>query len=80
MKVRFLGKTIDDALAFKQHFENVLTRLSMVSGILHKIHRSAPTNILRMVFMSLGYSNYTFGIIIWGSSSTCTSKLQKSQK
>ena len=79
-EAKFLGITIDDALTFKQHYENVLTRLSMVSGILHKIHRYVPTNILRMVYMSLGYSIFTYGIIIWGRSSlTCTSKLQKSQ-
>ena len=33
-----------------------------------------------MVHMSLGYSIFTFGIIIWGRSSlTCISKLQKYQ-
>ena len=80
-EAKFLGITIGDALTFKQHYENVLARLSMVSGILHKIHWYVQTNILRMVYMSLGYSIFTYGIIIWGISSlTCTSKLQKSQK
>ena len=52
----------------------------MVSGILHKIHRYVPTNILRMVYMSLGYSIFTYCIIIWERSSlTGTSKLKKSQ-
>ena len=32
-----------------------------------------------MIYMSLGYSIPTYGIIMWGRSSlTCTSKLQKS--
>ena len=76
----FLGITIDDALTFRLHYEDLLTRLSMVSGILHNIHRYVPTKILRMVYMSLGYSLFTYGIIIWERSSlTCTSKLQKSQ-
>ena len=52
----------------------------MVSGIFHKIHRYVPTSILRMVYLSLGYSIFTYGIIIWGRSSlTCSSKLQKPQ-
>ena len=34
-----LGTTIHDALTSEHHYENLLTRLSMVAGILHKIHR-----------------------------------------
>ena len=79
-EAKFFGTTIDNALTFKQHYENVLTRLSIVSGKLHKIHRYVQFNFLRMVYMSLGYSIFTYGIIILGRSSlTCTSKLQKSQ-
>ena len=55
-EAKFLDLTIDDALTFKHPYENVQTKLSMVSGMLHKIHQYVPNNILRMVCMSLGYS------------------------
>ena len=54
-EAKFLGIIIADALTFKHHYENVLTRLSMVSGILHKFHRYVPTKNLRKVYMSLGF-------------------------
>ena len=37
-QAKFLGITSDDAITFKHHYENVLTRLTMVSGKFHKIH------------------------------------------
>ena len=80
VKLSFISITIDNALTFKHHYENALTRLALVSCIIHKIHRYLPNNILRMVYMSLGYSFSTYCIIIWGRISlTCTSKRQISQ-
>ena len=37
-EANFLGITIDDAVTLKHQYENMFTRISMVSGVLHKIH------------------------------------------
>ena len=50
-----IGIIIADSQAFKHHYENALTRLSIVTGILHEFHRYVTTNNLREVCMSLGY-------------------------
>jgi len=77
----FLGITIDDQLNFKRHYENVLSKLSMTCGVMYKIKHFVFTNLLRTYHMSLGWSEMTYGVVIWGRccSKTCVNKMQGAQ-
>ena len=39
-EAKFVAITIDGALTFKYNYESLITRLSMISDILHKFHRN----------------------------------------
>ena len=64
----YLGVVIDDKLIFNEHAKYLSTRLSRVLGVLRSLY-FLPKNILKFIYLSLGYSVLTYGIIIWGSAS-----------
>ena len=74
---KFLGIIIDSKLTFKHHFEIVLSKLSSVSGIIFINRDYIPRKDLRMLYLSLGWSYLTYGIVVWGNSSiTFGNKIQ----
>ena len=79
-EAKFLGIIIDSKLTFKHHFENVLKKLSSVSGIIFRNRDYIPRKVLRMLYLSLGWSYLTYGIVVWGKSSiTFGNKIQAMQ-
>ena len=65
-QAKFLGITIDDKLKFEEHANNVVTKLSRISGIIWKSKDVLPKRTLRMLYLSLGWSQINYGILAWG--------------
>ena len=63
---KFLGVVIDSKLKFKEHVNEIITRISKLIGVLHKIRNSITAECLRMIYMSLAYPLFTYGAVIWG--------------
>ena len=63
---KFLGIYLDSGLTFKEHTQYVIDKISRISGIIWSFHFSIPTNILRMIYLSLAHSIIAYGILIYG--------------
>ena len=67
--IKFLGVIFDKNLNFKLHYEKVLSSLSRISGITYKSRYLLPKNVLKTLYLSLGWSHLSYAIVIWGGSS-----------
>ena len=80
-QTKFLGVTIDEKLNFKPHVEDVLKKLSSVSGIIWRSKNSIPRHILKLIYLSLANSYMSYGILAWGRCSlTSIAKVDKAQR
>ena len=63
-EAKFFGIIVGSKLIFKQHFENVLSKLSSVSRIIFRNRDYILKKVLRMLYLSLGWSYLTYGIVV----------------
>ena len=68
--MKFLGVTIDDKLKFDSHCDVLLGKLSRVSAIIWKSRDILSKLSLRMIYLSLGWSQLTYGVLAWGRGNT----------
>ena len=63
-EAKFLGIIVHTKLTFKHHFDNVLSKLLSVSGTIFRNLDYIPRKVLRMLYLSLGWSYLTYGIVV----------------
>ena len=63
----FLGVQIDNKLNWKAHISHICKKISKSIAILRLVRSIFPSNILKMIYMSLIYSHINYCILIWGS-------------
>jgi len=68
-EIKFLGLTIDDTLSWKQHIEQVLTKMCAACYALRNIKHIVPIDTLRVIYFTHIHSIISYGKIFWGSSS-----------
>lgn len=79
-QAKFLGLTIDDALKFKIHSRQVMTKMSKYSGVLRNLSKFLPSQLLRKIYLTLVYPILVYGIEVWGcSSKTLLKKIARIQ-
>ncbi|HYV52171.1 MAG TPA: reverse transcriptase family protein, partial [Candidatus Eisenbacteria bacterium] len=66
---KLLGVTLDDKLSFKNHINNIVSKLSSTSYALRKIRPFVPRRILKTIYYGLVYPHLLYGICIWGCAS-----------
>ena len=64
---KYLGVLIDNQLSWKNQITAVANKLSIVTGILGKLKRYVPQNVLKTVYHSIGYPHLLYGISNWGN-------------
>ena len=64
--MKFLGVLIDEKLKFGIHCVVLLGKLSRVSAIIWKSRDILSKSPLRMLYLSLGWSQLTYGVLAWG--------------
>ena len=80
-KSNFLGIVIDQKLTFEAHVNELLTKLSRVSGVLWRSRNLAPKTVRKSIYFSLAWSNLIYGILAWGRSNvTNVKRLGESSK
>ena len=67
--IKFLGVNLDNKLNFSNHISYICTKLSKTAGILHRICKVVPLNVLINLYYSLVYPYVLYGILVWGGSS-----------
>ena len=73
----FLGLTLDCNLNFKSHLKIILTKISRVIGLLHKLKYIFPTYLLRMIYNSLILPHMNYSLLARGSNCRSIELLQK---
>ena len=66
--LKYLGILIDSTLTWKNHIDNVSSKLSKAIGLLSKIRHFVNIKILKTLYYSLVYSHLIYAIEVWGSS------------
>ena len=78
--VKFLGVFIDDRLSFNSHINCVLSKVSKNVGVLSRVRKCVPDNVLRSLYFSLIYPYLIYGCQVWSSGSiSAIKKLQSTQ-
>jgi len=74
---KFLGVFLDEKLKWTQHLNHVAIKLARGLGIMGRVRRILPLDILRMLYFSLIYPYLVYCCIVWGSASaTALHKLE----
>ena len=80
-KIKFLGVTIDENLKFKDHVNLISAKISKTIGLLYKLSKIFPSEILRMLYHTLVLPHITYGIDIWfGAADTVLERVIVLQK
>ena len=67
--IKFLGIKLDNKLNFSSHISHICSKLSKTTGILYRICKFVPLNVLIKLYYSLVYPYILYGVVIWGDSS-----------
>lgn len=73
----FLGLVINEFLTWTNHISKIGNKISRTVGIMNRLKRILPTNILKLMYDSLILSQLQFGITAWGFECHRITKLQK---
>ena len=73
----FLGLIIDQHLNWEAHIQKTSNKISRALGIMYRLKRFLPRNILRLLYNSLILPHLQYCIMIWGYKSSRVAKLQK---
>ena len=69
-EIKFLGLIIDDTLSWKQHVEQVISKMSTACYALRNIKHVVSLDTLKVIYFTHIHSILSYGIIFWGSSSS----------
>ena len=67
--VNFLGVYIDSKLNWHNHISNLCSQVAKGVGIIGRLKRMLPRNVLRTIYLSLVYPHLSYCSLAW----SCTS-------
>ena len=73
----FLGLTIDAHLSWNAHIQKISNKVAKSIGILNRLKRYMPPNILRTLYSALILPHFQFSILNWGFKANRITRLQK---
>ena len=73
----FLGITINGYLDWNSHMIKIANKLSRAIGIMHKLRKIIPMQILKVMYSSMILPHLYFGITAWGFTCRRVFRLQK---
>ena len=69
--------TIDQHMTWTAHIQKISNKISRSLGIINRLKRYLPQNILRTIYNSLSLPHINYAILVRGYKSSRISKLQK---
>ena len=63
--IKFLGIEIDSNLNFRNHVNNISKKVSRVIGLLYRLNKFLPVEILRTLYFTLVMPHMMYGIEVW---------------
>ena len=73
----FLGLTLNKQLNWNDHINSVANKISSTVGVLNKLKKFLPTNILKQIYSSLILPRLYYCNLIWGYKPKRISNIQK---
>ena len=78
---RFLGVFLDNKLTFKNHIDHISSKMSQSIGVLSKLNKFLPRNILHSLYFALVHPYISYSIEAWHSAPLyLVNKIQTIQK
>ena len=74
-EIKFLGVYIDQQLSWKFHICQKNNQLSRNIGVLSRLKKMIPCNILQILYHSIIMPHLTYGVIAWGN--TCKKEMKR---
>mgnify|MGYP000542503182 CR=1 FL=1 len=71
---KFLGMLIDNRLSFSDHISHISRKISKFVGILYKVSKYSPYEVLLSMYYSFVYPYLLYGILVWGGASDVYSR------
>ena len=73
----FLGITLDECMTWNSHINKIAGKISRVNGVLSRLKRFVPSDILKMIYNALIQPHLNYGVLLWGKNTARIHKLQK---
>ena len=73
----FLGLMINENMNWKSHTDKLCNKISRTLGVLNKLKRFLPMNILKIMYGSMILPYLQFGVKLWGFEQGRLKLLQK---
>ena len=73
----FLGLNLNENMSWKSHIDIIANKITKFSGVLNRLKRYIPGNILRTLYCSMVQSRLTYCILAWGFNYQRLVKIQK---
>jgi len=70
-EIKFLGIYLDKNLSFKPHIDYVSTKVSKSIGVLYKLNKFLPPDIMQTLYYNLIHPYLLYGIEVWFSTYNC---------
>jgi hypothetical protein len=64
---KFLGLIIDDSLSWKDHIDQMTSKLNTACFVIRTLQSILSQETLRMVYFAYVHSTMSYGIIFWGN-------------
>ena len=64
----FLGIILDEHLSWEDHCNFVGNKMARNAGILNRVKKTLPSSSLMVIYNSLIFSHYSYGLEAWGAS------------
>lgn len=68
--VKLLGIHLDTNLSWSPHVDYLCSKLASQVFVIRQLKSCIPTHLLKSVYYSLFHSNLTYGIMLWGNSTS----------
>ena len=73
----FLGLILDECMTWNAHTNKIAGKMSRVNGVLTRLKKVAPSDILKLIYNSLIQPHLNYGILLWTKNTKSIKKLQK---
>ena len=73
----FLGLMLDKCLTWNSHIQKISSKICVVNGILNRLKKFLPSDILKIIYNALIQPHLNYGILLWGKNTKRIQKLQK---
>ena len=73
----FLGIMLDECMTWKSHIQKISGKISVVNGVLSRLKKYIPCDILKIIYNALIQPHLNYGVLLWGKNTKRIQKLQK---